>query len=279
MFITQGSLTKTAEHTFKLIYFQSDAIDPPDKLLVNGKEYIIKPGLEVKIGKGDVYQIISIDPNSYRIYNRVRVFSVPSIVSSMGALSSLQTNAVYNISQWNRFFLFPNSVGTIFFKQIISICWYFINYLIYKNTTAFFFSHQILTLVFLFFSVYFINDSIFKVYFTINHILIAVFLYFWEYFNKTFLIKLILNESLILNNNQWKLLNKRYIILYIGLALLNEIIWRTQIEDLWFIFTLLSFLILNTIFIFLNILSFNDNTTISIFNTFKAVYIKFMLLY
>ena len=92
MHINKGNFSKKAEYSFKLIYFQSDAVDPPDKLIINSKEYIITPGLEVEIRKGDVYKIISTDPNSYRIYNRVKLFDLSSVFSHIGTLSLVHSN-------------------------------------------------------------------------------------------------------------------------------------------------------------------------------------------
>lgn len=60
--------TKLSTNTIKLIYFESRAINPPDKLYVEDKEYIIKPGLQVKIYENSNYRIVSEDPKSYRVF-------------------------------------------------------------------------------------------------------------------------------------------------------------------------------------------------------------------
>ena len=57
----------------QLIYFQSNAINPPDKLIINSKEFIIKPGLKVILNRGDLFSVISKDKNSYRCFSRKKI--------------------------------------------------------------------------------------------------------------------------------------------------------------------------------------------------------------
>ena len=67
----------------------------------------------------------------------------------------------------------------------------------------------------------------------------------------------LLGNALKLQDDGWKILNKRWALFFIGLAILNEIIWRTQSEEFWvnfkvwgmlpitFIFTAFQFNIIN----------------------------------
>ena len=52
------------------------------------------------------------------------------------------------------------------------------------------------------------------------------------YFNKNFL-KLFLQTAFQLNDEGWKKLNFRWAYFFIFLAILNEIVWRTQPEATW----------------------------------------------
>ena len=45
----------TAKKDFKLTYMESRALHPVDQLIVNGEEFLIKPGLQVSISKDSVY--------------------------------------------------------------------------------------------------------------------------------------------------------------------------------------------------------------------------------
>ena len=57
------------------------------------------------------------------------------------------------------------------------------------------------------------------------------------YFNKNFL-KLFLQTAFQLNDEGWKKLNFRWAYFFIFLAILNEIVWRTQPETTWVNFSL-----------------------------------------
>ena len=52
------------------------------------------------------------------------------------------------------------------------------------------------------------------------------------------LFKKLLGNALKLQEDGWKILNKRWALFFIGLAILNEIIWRTQSEEFWVNFKL-----------------------------------------
>ena len=74
----------------QLTYFQSTASNPPDKLIVNSKEYIIKPGLSVILEKGDRYRVISKDVNSYRVFTKKRVVRNRYICNIVNKINQLR---------------------------------------------------------------------------------------------------------------------------------------------------------------------------------------------
>ena len=47
------------------------------------------------------------------------------------------------------------------------------------------------------------------------------------------MLKSLLETSIKLEEKGWKILNQRWIIFFIFLAILNEVVWRTQSEDFW----------------------------------------------
>ena len=67
------------------------------------------------------------------------------------------------------------------------------------------------------------------------------------YFNKNFL-KLFLQTAFQLNNEGWKKLNFRWAYFFIFLAILNEIVWRTQPETTWVNFKVWGMLPITIIF-------------------------------
>ena len=67
------------------------------------------------------------------------------------------------------------------------------------------------------------------------------------FFNKN-LLKLFLGSSFQLNDLGWHKLNNRWAYFFIFLALLNEIVWRTQSESIWVNFKVWGILPLTFIF-------------------------------
>ena len=83
---------------------------------------------------------------------------------------------------------------------------------------------------------------------TIINILFGLSLFFGKYFTKEPLLKLILGKSLPLNDEGWSVLNFRWIWFFFGLAILNELIWRTQTEEFWVNFKVWGMLPITFIF-------------------------------
>ena len=83
---------------------------------------------------------------------------------------------------------------------------------------------------------------------TIVNIIFAVILVVSNnYFNKNFL-KLFLQTAFQLNDEGWKKLNFRWAYFFIFLAILNEIVWRTQPEATWVNFKVWGMLPITIIF-------------------------------
>ena len=83
---------------------------------------------------------------------------------------------------------------------------------------------------------------------TIINILFGLSLFFGKYFTKEPLLKLILGKSLPLNDEGWNILNFRWIWFFFALAILNELVWRTQTEEFWVNFKVWGMLPITFIF-------------------------------
>ena len=96
-------------------------------------------------------------------------------------------------------------------------------------------------------TLYFDNEVFFKMKPTIINLLFAGILYVGEIFNKS-LLKYLLGASIKLQDEGWRILSKRWIGFFIALAVLNEIIWRTQSTDIWVNFKVFGILPITFIF-------------------------------
>ena len=83
---------------------------------------------------------------------------------------------------------------------------------------------------------------------TIINILFALVLFFGKYFTKEPVLKKILGKSIPLTDFGWELLNRRWMLFFIGLAILNEFIWRTQSEEFWVNFKVWGMLPITIVF-------------------------------
>jgi len=97
-------------------------------------------------------------------------------------------------------------------------------------------------------TIYF-NDPIF-IYIkpTIINVIFALALFLGKYLTKEPMLKKIMGKSIPLTDIGWEILNRRWIFFFIGLALLNEIIWRTQTEEFWVNFKVWGMLPITIIF-------------------------------
>ena len=97
-------------------------------------------------------------------------------------------------------------------------------------------------------TIYF-NDPIFiYVKPTIINIVFALALFFGKYFTNEPILKKIMGKSIPLTDTGWEILNKRWMLFFFGLALLNEFIWRTQTEEFWVNFKVWGMLPITIVF-------------------------------
>ena len=106
-------------------------------------------------------------------------------------------------------------------------------------------------------TIYFKNPIFIYIKPTIINILFAFGLIFGKFFTKEPVLKKLLGNALKLQDEGWKILNKRWALFFLSLAILNEIVWRTQSEEFWvnfkvwglipltFIFTIFQIQIIN----------------------------------
>ena len=105
----------------------------------------------------------------------------------------------------------------------------------------------IIILIFGGLTIYFNNETFFKMKPTIINLLFAGILYGGIILNKP-LLRYLLGAALKLQDEGWDILTKRWIGFFIALAILNEIIWRTQTTDIWVNFKVFGILPITFIF-------------------------------
>ena len=84
---------------------------------------------------------------------------------------------------------------------------------------------------------------------TIINLLFAGALFFGKYFTQKPLLKVFFQNALNLEEEGWKKLNYRWIYFFIFVAILNEIVWRTQSEALWVNFKVWGLLPISFLFV------------------------------
>ena len=97
-------------------------------------------------------------------------------------------------------------------------------------------------------TIYFDNPIFIYIKPTIINILFGLGLLFGKFFSKEPILKKMLGKSMQLADEGWKILNLRWVYFFFGLAILNEIIWRTQSEEFWVNFKVWGILPLTIIF-------------------------------
>ena len=97
-------------------------------------------------------------------------------------------------------------------------------------------------------TIYFDNPIFIYIKPTIINILFGLALLFGKYFTKESILKKILGKSIMLSDEGWSILNKRWIIFFFALAFLNELVWRTQSEEFWVNFKVWGMLPITFIF-------------------------------
>ena len=97
-------------------------------------------------------------------------------------------------------------------------------------------------------TLYFDNKIFFYMKPTIINILFAGVLFFGKYFTKKSLLKIFFQNSLNIKDEGWEKLNYRWICFFIFVAILNEIVWRTQSEVFWVNFKVWGLLPISFVF-------------------------------
>ena len=96
-------------------------------------------------------------------------------------------------------------------------------------------------------TIYFNDEMFIKMKPTIINALFAIILYGGVVLKKP-LLKYLLGAALKLEGQGWKILTQRWIAFFIALAVLNEIVWRTQSTDIWVSFKVFGILPITFIF-------------------------------
>ena len=82
-------------------------------------------------------------------------------------------------------------------------------------------------------TIYFNNPVFIFIKPTIINVLFGLALLFGKYFTNEPLLKKILGNSIKLSDQGWNILNVRWIFFFFSVAILNELVWRTQSEEFW----------------------------------------------
>ena len=97
-------------------------------------------------------------------------------------------------------------------------------------------------------TLYFDNPVFIYIKPTVVNILFALVLIFGKFFSKEPLLKKLFKNSFKLLDEGWNKFNDRWILFFFFLAILNEIVWRTQSEEFWVNFKVWGLLPITFIF-------------------------------
>ena len=97
-------------------------------------------------------------------------------------------------------------------------------------------------------TIYFDNPIFIYMKPTIINILFGIALFFGKFFSNEPVLKKILGKSIKLNDQGWKVLNVRWMYFFFCLAMINELVWRTQSEEFWVNFKVWGLLPITFIF-------------------------------
>ena len=97
-------------------------------------------------------------------------------------------------------------------------------------------------------TIYFDNPVFIYIKPTIINLLFGLGLLFGKYFTHEPILKKMLGKSIALTNEGWEILNKRWMLFFFALAILNELVWRTQSEEFWVNFKVWGLLPITFIF-------------------------------
>ena len=97
-------------------------------------------------------------------------------------------------------------------------------------------------------TLYFDNPIFIYIKPTVVNILFALVLIFGKFFSKEPLLKKLFKNSIKLLDEGWKKFNDRWVLFFLFLAVMNEIVWRTQSEEFWVNFKVWGLMIISFIF-------------------------------
>jgi len=97
-------------------------------------------------------------------------------------------------------------------------------------------------------TLYFNNKIFFYIKPTIINLIFAGVIFFGQYVTKKPLLKTFFQNTLKLKDEGWKRLSYRWIYFFIFVAILNEIVWRTQSEVFWVNFKVWGLLVVTLLF-------------------------------
>ncbi len=82
-------------------------------------------------------------------------------------------------------------------------------------------------------TIYFNNPIFIYIKPTIINVLFGLALLLGKFFTDEPILKKILGKAIPLTDQGWKILNTRWMFFFFALAMINEIVWRTQTEEFW----------------------------------------------
>ena len=97
-------------------------------------------------------------------------------------------------------------------------------------------------------TIYFDNPVFIYIKPTIINIIFGLTLLFGKYFSNEPILKKILGKSISLKDEGWNILSRRWTFFFFSIAILNEIVWRTQSEEFWVNFKVWGLLPITFIF-------------------------------
>ncbi len=97
-------------------------------------------------------------------------------------------------------------------------------------------------------TIYFDNPIFIYIKPTIINIIFGLTLLFGKYFSNEPILKKILGKSISLKDEGWNILSRRWTFFFFSIAILNEMVWRTQSEEFWVNFKVWGLLPITFIF-------------------------------
>ena len=97
-------------------------------------------------------------------------------------------------------------------------------------------------------TIYFDNPVFIYIKPTIINIIFGLTLLFGKYFSNEPILKKMLGKSISLKDEGWNILSRRWTFFFFSIAILNEIVWRTQSEEFWVNFKVWGLLPITFIF-------------------------------